>query len=251
MLIMSINQTAIQTAALPEGALTAAMVGNSSGSGFGARVRRKRRWRTRSTAEHDPTDQLGWLGRPRKRRDGWARFRRWRKADPRTKSRRRGHGGRRTHPIRETRIVIESGHPHLWKSQELHGGLRHADMRAPASIDASTYAPAKHPERHPGSIRELDVIRRVLNTRCGDMVIEAAPVIPREQKYGFVPATSPHHCIDDLPDGFHPRWMSAGGCSSFGVSCHMRHNGGSVPALASVANWVAERTTFADPLSWV
>jgi hypothetical protein len=44
------------------------------------------------------------------------------------------------------------------------------------------------------------------------MVIEAAPVIPREQKYGFVPAASLHHCVDDLPDGVHPltdvgRWV--------------------------------------------
>jgi hypothetical protein len=107
---------------------------------------------------------------------------------------------------------------------------------------------AEHQQRHPRPVGQLDAIEGVLDVRGGDVVVVAAPVVPRQQEHGVIPVPGGGDRLDVGQIWLWPNVTSAFGCSSYGASCHTIDSAGRFAASPPIRSW---RTIFGAPLSRV
>ena len=87
---------------------------------------------------------------------------------------------------------------------------------------------AEHQQRHPRPVGELHPVGGVFEVRGGNVIVEAAPVVPGQQEHGGVPQAGGDDRGDGLPDGVVAESRRRRGCSSSGLSCQIIDRAGSV-----------------------
>jgi hypothetical protein len=91
--------------------------------------------------------------------------------------------------VGQTTTVVETGHQ-CRQTEQLPDGLRNAQVRARATIDACFDVTAEHRERHARAKRALDAVWSGLHVRCRDVIVVAErgelarPSVCREARNG-------------------------------------------------------------------
>ena len=133
-----------------------------------------------SVSQNHVADGL-WGGRGWRRGrvgSGW-RGRRWRERERAAVGRRRGSRRlSRVDQVSEAGCLVNAGHAERGQPEQVDRGLGNAGVTTPAAVDARLDVAPEDQQRDAWAVGQLDVIGRVLQDGCLDVIVVSAPVVP-------------------------------------------------------------------------